>query len=72
MQFTRADIHGAFGIVGLPPGEYFVAAVDAMQGTEGFGEWQDPAFLDSLIARATRVALSDAQHLSLTLRVSEK
>jgi hypothetical protein len=69
MRFTRSETNGAFEILGLPPGEYFAAAVDAMQGTEGFGEWQDPAFLDSLTSRATRVTLNDAQHLSLTLRV---
>ena len=53
----------------LPPGEYYVAAVDWMQGTEGFGEWQDPAFLNAIAPRATRVTLTEGQAVSITPRL---
>jgi hypothetical protein len=69
MKFARADTHRTFSARGLPPGEYFVAAVDWMQGTEGYGEWQDPAFLESLAPKATRVTLSEGHNLSMTLRL---
>jgi hypothetical protein len=50
-------------------GEYYVAAVDWLQGTEGFGEWQDPAFLKSIAPRARRVTLADGQMAAVTPRL---
>jgi carboxypeptidase family protein len=67
--FTRPKADGAFAVADLPPAEYYVAAVDRLEGTEGFGEWQDPAFLESIAARATRVTLTDGQAASVALRV---
>ncbi len=67
--FTRPKPDGSFAIAGLPPAEYYVAAVDWMQGNEGFGEWQDPKFLNALAPRATRVVLSEGQSISVALRL---
>jgi hypothetical protein len=67
--FTRPKADGTFAVADLPPGDYFVAAVDRLQGTEGFGEWQDPAFLESIAPRATRVRLADGQLASVALRL---
>jgi hypothetical protein len=69
LTFTRPKADGGFSVVGLPAGEYYVAAVDQMQGTEGFGEWQDPAFLESIAPRATRLTLTDGQRASVTARL---
>ena len=67
--FTRPKADGAFSVADLPSGEYYVAAVDRLQGTEGFGEWQDPAFLQSIVPRATRLTLVDGQRVSVTPRL---
>jgi len=39
------------------------------RGTEGFGEWQDPAFLNLLAPRATSVTLAEGQAVSMTPRL---
>jgi Carboxypeptidase regulatory-like domain len=69
MGFARAQSDGSYRVSGLPAGEYFVAAVDRMEGTAGFGEWQDPAVLETLVPRATRIVLASAQQLALSLRL---
>lgn len=71
LNFTRPKADGAFSIADLPAGEYYVAAVDWMQGAVAGGrsETQDPAFLESLIPRATRVTLTEGQAATLSLRV---
>jgi hypothetical protein len=69
LAFTRPKMDGAFEIGGLPPGQYYVAAVDRLQGTAGFGEWQDPAFLESIAPRAARVTVTDGQLTAVTPRL---
>jgi protocatechuate 3,4-dioxygenase beta subunit len=68
-SFTRPKPDGSFAIAGLPQAEYYVAAVDWMQGNEGFGEWQDPKLLNELAPHATRVILAESQSLSVTLKL---
>jgi len=63
---------GAFLIRSLPPGEYYVAAVDTLMDAEGWGEWQDPEFLRKLSANATKVTLADGQTLSMSLRLLQR
>jgi hypothetical protein len=43
-----AGVNGSFEVSGLPPGEYFVAAVDALPS----GDWQSPETLDTLVPHA--------------------
>jgi hypothetical protein len=69
MNFTRPKRDGSFTVAGLAPGEYYVAAVDSLQGAEGWGEWQDPDFLRSIAPSATRVTLGDGQPASVALRL---
>jgi protocatechuate 3,4-dioxygenase beta subunit len=69
LGFTRPKMDGAFEIAGLPPGQYYVAAVDRLQGTAGFGEWQDPVFLESIAPRAARVTVTDGQLTAVTPRL---
>ncbi len=59
-QLSRPQQDGTFRVRGLPPGDYYLAALDWVQG----GEWQDPAFLESLAPRAERVTLVEAQYTS--------
>jgi hypothetical protein len=54
-RVQRVSGAGAFSISGLPPGDYFVAAVP---GTLP-GDRQDPALLAALIRDASRVTLAD-------------
>jgi hypothetical protein len=67
--FTRPKMDGTFAAADLPPADYYVAAVDRLQGTEGSGEWQDPAFLESIAPRATRVTLADGQMAAVAPRL---
>ena len=69
LAFTRPKQDGTFAIANLPPGEYFVAAVDRLEGNEGLGEWQDPDVLRSLTSAALRASLSEGQTLSVTPRL---
>jgi hypothetical protein len=63
---TRKD--GNFSIAGLPPGTYYVAAV-AQLPAGGDEAWQDPAFLTSLLPRASTATLGDGDTRTLNLRV---
>ena len=51
-----------FAIIGLPPGEYFVAAVARMAFED---ERQDPEFLDSIARQATRILLTEGQKATI-------
>jgi hypothetical protein len=66
---TRPSRDGTFALRGLPPGEYFLAAVDRIPGTETATEWQDPEFLDSISQSAMRVTLTEGQKLAVSSRV---
>jgi len=54
----------------LPEGTYFVAAVDRLPEGSGISEdaWQDPELLERAARTALRVALQQAQTVSVTLR----
>jgi len=56
---------GRFRIEGIADGDYFIAAVDLLDGTAG-GAWQDRDFLQSLITGARRVRLREGDDRSLT------
>jgi hypothetical protein len=58
---------GSFAVDGLPPGDYFAVAADWLQGTDAYGEWQDPAVLESLVSRATTLSLAEGQRVSVAL-----
>ena len=63
---TRTTAGGVFSISGLPPGDYYVVAVDDASA-EG---WQDSSVVSALRAVATRITLRDQEFRSLNLRVS--
>ncbi len=60
---------GSFLVSGLPPGDYFAAAMDWLQPDEATGGWQDPAFLDSVARRATKLTLTEGQKLPVSLKL---
>jgi hypothetical protein len=62
---------GAFRIAGLPYGSYYAAAVQKPPN-DGDDAWQDPAFLRSLMTRASTFALGDGQTVSLNLRLAPR
>jgi hypothetical protein len=55
-----------YALTGLPPGEYFVVAVDAAFG----GAWRDPAWLDTASRVATRVTLKWEDPVTIDLSLS--
>jgi protocatechuate 3,4-dioxygenase beta subunit len=71
LRTTAAGSDGAFTLSGLPTGTYYAAAA-AKLPQEGREAWQDPAFLESLVPRASTVTLSDGQRVSLNLRLPSR
>jgi hypothetical protein len=69
LKTARPSQDAWFRVTGLPPGEYWTAAVDRIDGTQASGEWQDAEFLRALSSRATRVTLGDGQSQTLSLRI---
>jgi hypothetical protein len=66
---TAATPDGTFKAGPLPPGEYWIAAVDRADATAAAGDWVDTERLDRLVQRATRIALGERQSSEVTLRV---
>ena len=64
---TMAASDNSFRFPALPAGEYFVAAMDAARA----GEWTDPALLEQLAARATRVSLRWGEATSAGVTVAQ-
>jgi hypothetical protein len=60
---------GTFSGDGLPPGDYFVAAVDTVPGGRGGDDWQDPDYLETLMPRAQHLMLSEGTRVTLSLSV---
>jgi hypothetical protein len=57
VQVVRPATDGRFTAVGLPAGEYYVAAVTAIEPDQ----LTDPAFLEQLAAIAIRIAIADGE-----------
>lgn len=63
---ARPDQTGTFQIKGLPPGEYFLTAIDPSSP----GEWFEGSFLEQQRTGAERVVLGDGDVKTKDLRVS--
>jgi len=61
----RPNQGGRFKVSGLPPENYLIIAVPAIQGSE----WQDPEFLESLRPLAQAVTLADGEASTLDLKL---
>ena len=57
---------GSFTVKGLPPGDYWVAAIERRDCEF---EPTDPDVLESLSSRAIRITLGEGQSQDLTLRL---
>jgi hypothetical protein len=68
MGKTVADGDGAFSVIGLPFGSYYAAALQKLPVVGD--DWQDPAYLETLIPRATSITVSEggSPRLRVTVR----
>ncbi len=62
---SRPATDGRFSIRGLPPGDYFVAALTDVEP----GEWFDPAFLSPLVSAAVKVTVREGEQTIQDLRI---
>jgi hypothetical protein len=69
VKMARPSQDGGFRIDGIPPGEYFLVAVDALDANAASGEWQDPSVLDALSAAARRLTLTTRDRREVTLEL---
>jgi hypothetical protein len=69
VMVARPAQDGGFEVVGLAPGEYWVAAVDAIPVNQNLGEWGRPEVLERLSTRATRVMLAARERYMTVLRL---
>ena len=69
LKTARAMQDGAFRVTGLIPGDYWVVAVNRLDGSEVAGDLQNPEVLDALTSRAQRLTLGEGQSQILTLRL---
>jgi hypothetical protein len=67
MRSTRTSRTGAYAFDNLPPGDYFVIAIDGAS-TEG---WRDPATLEALAREATKLTVVAAEPKTLDLALKE-
>jgi hypothetical protein len=63
---TTSFVGQRYTLTGLPPGEYFVIAVDAAFGSE----WRDPAWLEAASRVAARVSLHWDEPVTVNLLLS--
>jgi protocatechuate 3,4-dioxygenase beta subunit len=72
MKITASGADGAFAVRDLPPGVYFVAAVDRLRASEENGEWLNPELLGTLAVAASRVTLAEGQKVSTSPRLAPR
>ena len=69
LRLARPTPDGSFEVTSLPPGEYWVAATDPMNGTDASGNELTSERLQQLSFRATRVTLTERQRVMTVLRL---
>jgi hypothetical protein len=67
VRTSRPDQDGRFKLSGLPPGAYYVIALDYLDTS---GDWNDPDSLDRLRSKATTFSVSDGETKSVDLRIT--
>jgi len=63
---ARPDQNGTFQLRGLPPGEYYLAAVDPTEA----GEWFEPSYLDEHRVSAVRLLLGDGDIKTQNVKIA--
>ncbi len=66
MRSGRPDQDGRFKLTTVPPGRYYIVALDQVEQ----GEWTDPDFLERVRSKATAVALGDGETKSVDLKLN--
>ena len=69
VQWGYADTAGRFTVASLPPGEYWVVAIDSVQNELLRRESERADFLESLTTSARRVTLGEGRTVSVSPRV---
>jgi hypothetical protein len=64
VKVARPDQDGRFAISGLPTGRYLIVARDFVED----GQWEDPAFLQSLVVDAARLTLREGATQEVSLK----
>jgi protocatechuate 3,4-dioxygenase beta subunit len=67
VRTSRPDQDGRFKLSGLPPGAYYVIALDYLDTS---GDWNDPDSLDRLRSKATTFSVNDGETKSVDLRIT--
>jgi hypothetical protein len=67
VRMTRPATDGSFSVRGLPPGEYFLAALTDLET----GEWNDPTLLEEAVRSSARVTLRDGETTTRDFRIGE-
>ena len=62
----RPDQDGRFKVTGLPPGEYYIIALDRLDT----GEATDPEFLERIRTKASRLSLNEGETKTVDLKLS--
>jgi hypothetical protein len=65
---ARAGVDGSFTITGLPPGEYDVCALTALDPSQK----SDAAFLETLAGASFTITLADGGRVSQTFRIGSR
>ena len=65
IRMTRPGTDGAFTVKGLPPGEYFLAALLDLET----GEWNDPTLLEQIVKSAVKITLRDGETTTQNYRM---
>jgi hypothetical protein len=63
----RPDQDGRFKIGGLPPGDYYVVAIDKIEP----GQSTDPDFLEAIRTKATAVTIHEGESRTVDLKLSQ-
>jgi hypothetical protein len=69
LRLARPAQDGSFEVAGLPPGEYWVAATEPVEGNHVSGNWFEAERLEQLSLRARRVTLTERQRYLTILRL---
>ena len=62
----RPDQDGRFKITGLPPGDYYIVALDRMDP----GQSSDPDFLNAIVIKATAVSIREGDTRTVDLKIT--
>jgi hypothetical protein len=64
---SERSVSGGFVVKSLPPGEYFLAALDGDPSEPIEDRLDDPAFLESLVGVASRVGVAGGERVAVAL-----